>query len=142
MARILRLSRPLTAGTAQFKSPSDIQDGESPERAGVGEWVAAAPGHRSLDGEGSHAMRRSGLARQRLFGARLLPRAGTRAGAVTNYERRLAPFYPAFIVFGIACFVVGMASGSTWQRVIALVWLILVPLWLGRYRMYRREVIR
>ncbi len=57
---------------------------------------------------------------------------------MTQLECRLAPFYPAFIVLGILCFIVGMLSDSTAQRVIALVWLGLVPQWVLRYRRYRQ----
>lgn len=61
---------------------------------------------------------------------------------MADFERRLAPFYPVFIAFGILFFVVGMFSGSVVQRVMALVWLLLVPLWVFRYRVYRRGLAR
>jgi Flp pilus assembly protein TadB len=61
-----------------------------------------------------------------------------RDDAMNDFERRLAPYYPVFIALGIFFFVIGMLNGRPIARLVALIWLLAVPLWVIRYRAYRR----
>ena len=56
---------------------------------------------------------------------------------VSGLERTLAPLYPYFALFGTLCFITTLTFSEGRARLLALVWLVLVPLWLRRLAIYR-----
>lgn len=56
---------------------------------------------------------------------------------IVGIERRVAPYYPVAALFGLLFFVASLTLGEGLERWIALVWVVLVPLWISRYNVYR-----
>lgn len=54
-----------------------------------------------------------------------------------SFERRFVPYYPWFAGFGVLCFVANLTLNQGAIRLIALMWVVIVPLWISRYRVYR-----
>ncbi|WP_369056598.1 hypothetical protein [Kineococcus terrestris] len=52
----------------------------------------------------------------------------------------LARYYPAFIAVGIVFFVISLWTVDGWGKLIALVWVVAVPLWAYQYRRYRQSL--
>ncbi len=56
-----------------------------------------------------------------------------------SFDRAIAPYYWLYAVFGTLCFVVIVTLNTGWMRLLAVVWVIAVPLWTHRYLQYRRN---
>jgi Flp pilus assembly protein TadB len=52
-------------------------------------------------------------------------------------NRAFAPYYLLAAAFGMLCFVVQLTLNTGWMRLIALGWVVIVPLWIRRYRQHR-----
>lgn len=57
---------------------------------------------------------------------------------LVELERRLCPYYPAFAVFGILCCIANLTLNEGASRLVAVVWVVVVPLWISRYLACRR----
>ena len=57
---------------------------------------------------------------------------------MARMERAVVPYYWLAAFFGILCFIVNVTLNHGAGRLIALVWVVLVPLWTTRYIRYRR----
>ncbi|WP_146169487.1 hypothetical protein [Actinoplanes italicus] len=58
--------------------------------------------------------------------------------AMARLERALVPYYWLAAVFGVLCFIANVTLNDGAGRLIALVWVVLIPLWTMRYIRYRR----
>ncbi|MET7426162.1 hypothetical protein [Dactylosporangium sp. NPDC005555] len=52
-------------------------------------------------------------------------------------DRAFAPYYLLVAAVGTLCFVVQLTLNTGWMRLIALGWVVIVPLWIQRYRQHR-----
>ncbi|MFF5225092.1 hypothetical protein [Dactylosporangium sp. NPDC000521] len=55
-----------------------------------------------------------------------------------NVDKAVAPYYWLYAAFGTLCFVAIVTLNTGWMRLLAVVWVIAVPLWIHRYLRYRR----
>ncbi|WP_327007649.1 hypothetical protein OHA72_10460 [Dactylosporangium sp. NBC_01737] len=58
--------------------------------------------------------------------------------ASRSFDKAVAPYYWIFAAFGTFCFVTIVMLNTGWMRLLAVVWVIAVPLWIRRYLQYRR----
>ena len=61
-----------------------------------------------------------------------------RVQPVTSWERSFLPLYPYAAAFGALCGVSNLLWSDGWTKLLALVWGILIPLWLSRWWAYRQ----
>jgi len=57
--------------------------------------------------------------------------------ALAKLDRAFAPYYPLAAALGTLCFIANLTLSNGLTRLIALVWVVLVPLWIQRYRQHR-----
>jgi hypothetical protein len=55
-----------------------------------------------------------------------------------SFDKAVAPYYWIYAAFGTLCFVAIVMLNTGWMRLLAVVWVIAVPLWIRRYLQYRR----
>jgi Flp pilus assembly protein TadB len=55
-----------------------------------------------------------------------------------GFDKALLPYYWLAAVFGTLCFLANVMLNTGWTRLLAVVWVIAVPLWIRRYLQYRR----
>ena len=55
-----------------------------------------------------------------------------------NLDKWFAPYYWLAAVLGTLCFLANVTLSTGGTRLIAVVWVILVPLWIRRYVQYRK----
>lgn len=59
------------------------------------------------------------------------------ADQVRSLDKAFAPYYWLAAVLGTLCFVANVMLNPGWVRLLAVVWVIAVPLWIRRYLQYR-----
>jgi hypothetical protein len=57
---------------------------------------------------------------------------------VRSFDKAIAPYYWLYAMFGTLCFVAIVMLNTGWMRLLAVVWVIAVPLWIRRYLHHRR----
>ncbi|MEU7867372.1 hypothetical protein [Dactylosporangium sp. NPDC049140] len=61
------------------------------------------------------------------------------AQVLFSLDRAFAPYYRVAALFGTLCFVANVMLNTGRMRLLAVVWVIAVPLWIRRYQQYRRR---
>jgi Flp pilus assembly protein TadB len=56
---------------------------------------------------------------------------------LVRLDRAFAPYYLLAAGFGALCFIANLTLNTGRMRLIALVWVVVVPLWIQRYRQHR-----
>jgi len=60
------------------------------------------------------------------------------ADQVMSLDKAFARYYWPAAALGTLCFVANVMLNTGWMRLLAVVWVIAVPLWIRRYLQYRR----